>query len=191
MLKRVGTEARTELESLLGRKIYLSLFVKVQPGWREHEAFLKELDWRAMLGAELPAATAGEQGPAAAGETGSSFEDGPAVFDAITPKPPPRKRPAGRAQTGPIMKAGRFAMKRFPFLLMLLVLLGLPLLAAFDQAEDDRIYDEVRRRLTNDPDVKVAPFSVTSRMALSPSGAKSPPRSSNRRPRDWQRRSRA
>lgn len=49
-------------------------------------------------------------------------------------------------------------MKRFSFLLMLLVLLGLPLLAAFDQAEDDRIYDEVRRRLTNDPDVKGGAF---------------------------------
>jgi GTP-binding protein Era len=95
MLKRVGTEARTELESLLGRKIFLSLFVKVQPGWREHEAFLKELDWRAMLGAELPAAAAGEQEAAAAGETGSSFEEGPVVFDEVTPQAPPRKRPAG------------------------------------------------------------------------------------------------
>jgi GTP-binding protein Era len=48
-LKQVGTEAREELESLLGRKLFLSIFVKVQPGWRENAAFLRELDWRTML----------------------------------------------------------------------------------------------------------------------------------------------
>jgi len=50
MLKRIGTEARLELESLLGRHFFLELFVKVQPGWRENPAFLKELDWRAVHG---------------------------------------------------------------------------------------------------------------------------------------------
>ena len=52
MLKRIGTEARLELEALLGRRFYLELFVKVQPGWRENPAFLKELDWRAVYGGE-------------------------------------------------------------------------------------------------------------------------------------------
>lgn len=53
-LKQAGTEARLELEGLLERRVFLSLFVKVKPGWRENEAFLKELDWRAMLGVEAP-----------------------------------------------------------------------------------------------------------------------------------------
>lgn len=49
MLKRIGTEARTEMESLFDRKIFLELFVKVQPGWRENPAILSELDWRTMM----------------------------------------------------------------------------------------------------------------------------------------------
>lgn len=54
-LKRIGTEARLELESLLGRRFFLHLFVKVSPKWRENAAFLRELDWRAQLGVESPA----------------------------------------------------------------------------------------------------------------------------------------
>jgi len=46
MLKQIGTDARLELEPLLGRKIYLQLFVKVRPKWRENAAYLAELDWR-------------------------------------------------------------------------------------------------------------------------------------------------
>lgn len=46
MLKQIGTEARQEMEALLGRKIFLELFVKVRAGWRENAAFLDELDWR-------------------------------------------------------------------------------------------------------------------------------------------------
>src|SRR5258706_5758926 len=34
MLKKIGTEARKELEAILGSKIYLGLFVKVAPDWR-------------------------------------------------------------------------------------------------------------------------------------------------------------
>jgi len=52
MLKQIGTQARQELEQLLDRRFYLALHVKVTPRWRENPAFLKELDWRAMLGAE-------------------------------------------------------------------------------------------------------------------------------------------
>lgn len=54
-LKEIGTRARLELESLLGRKFFLQLFVKVSPGWRENAAFLKELDWRAQLGSATDA----------------------------------------------------------------------------------------------------------------------------------------
>jgi GTP-binding protein Era len=48
-LKRVGTLARQEMETLFGRKIFLELYVRVQPRWRERGAFLDQLDWRRML----------------------------------------------------------------------------------------------------------------------------------------------
>ena len=50
MLKKIGTLARQEMEALLGRRIYLDLHVRVQPGWREKAAFLDALDWRTMAG---------------------------------------------------------------------------------------------------------------------------------------------
>jgi GTP-binding protein Era len=46
MLKKIGTLAREELELLLGRKIFLELFVKVRPKWREDPAFVNAIDWR-------------------------------------------------------------------------------------------------------------------------------------------------
>jgi GTP-binding protein Era len=50
MLKKIGTQARQEMERLFGVKIYLDLHVRVQPGWREKPAFLDALDWRTMAG---------------------------------------------------------------------------------------------------------------------------------------------
>jgi GTP-binding protein Era len=47
-LKKIGTEARQEMERLFGVRIYLDLHVRVQPGWREQAAFLNTLDWRTM-----------------------------------------------------------------------------------------------------------------------------------------------
>ncbi len=49
MLKKIGTEARKELETILGSKIYLGLFVKVSPDWREDPLKVRELDWRYQL----------------------------------------------------------------------------------------------------------------------------------------------
>ncbi|HXX28554.1 MAG TPA: GTPase Era [Terriglobales bacterium] len=46
MLKRIGTAARSEIEQLVGTRVYLDLFVKVSPRWRDSSAFLEELDWR-------------------------------------------------------------------------------------------------------------------------------------------------
>jgi GTP-binding protein Era len=45
MIKRIGTEARTELESILGTKVFLDLHVAVHEHWREDERFLGELEW--------------------------------------------------------------------------------------------------------------------------------------------------
>ncbi len=45
MLKEIGTEARKEIESLLGVKIYLNLWVKVAEDWRKKKPFLKELGY--------------------------------------------------------------------------------------------------------------------------------------------------
>jgi GTP-binding protein Era len=46
MIKRIGTEARRDIEEFLGRRFFLELFVKVKPKWRENEAFLNELGWQ-------------------------------------------------------------------------------------------------------------------------------------------------
>ncbi len=35
---------------MLGRKVFLELFVKVQPNWREDAEFLKAMDWHSMAG---------------------------------------------------------------------------------------------------------------------------------------------
>ncbi|HKO01075.1 MAG TPA: GTPase Era [Thermoanaerobaculia bacterium] len=45
MIKRIGTEARQELESVLGARVFLDLHVAVHDRWREDERFLGELDW--------------------------------------------------------------------------------------------------------------------------------------------------
>jgi GTP-binding protein Era len=46
MLKKIGTAARQEIVKLVGTRIYLELYVKVSPAWRDSQAFLEELDWR-------------------------------------------------------------------------------------------------------------------------------------------------
>jgi GTP-binding protein Era len=49
ILKKIGTEARKELEALLDTRIYLGLFVKVVPDWRESPQKVRELDWHFQL----------------------------------------------------------------------------------------------------------------------------------------------
>ena len=51
-LKRIGTGARKEIEAFFGKKVFLELFVKVVPRWRENVEFLNEIDWRRMIGTE-------------------------------------------------------------------------------------------------------------------------------------------
>ena len=42
MIKQIGSLARQEIEQFLDQKVFLELFVKVRPKWRENELFLKE-----------------------------------------------------------------------------------------------------------------------------------------------------
>jgi GTP-binding protein Era len=46
MLREIGTEARPEIEALLGQQVYMDLWVKVSPGWRDREAALRNLGYR-------------------------------------------------------------------------------------------------------------------------------------------------
>ena len=42
MIKKIGTEARKDIEAFIQNKIFLELFVKVKPKWRENEMQLRE-----------------------------------------------------------------------------------------------------------------------------------------------------
>ena len=48
-IKKIGTQARLELETILGAKIFLELMVKVQPHWRQNSAIVRQLDWHRQL----------------------------------------------------------------------------------------------------------------------------------------------
>src|SRR5579871_2568086 len=49
MLKKIGTAARLQIEHMLGTKVFLELYVKAEPGWRDSRRFVEELDWRRQL----------------------------------------------------------------------------------------------------------------------------------------------
>lgn len=49
MLKQIGSSARKEIEALLGIRLFLELFVKVQEEWRASRGFVEDLDWRRQL----------------------------------------------------------------------------------------------------------------------------------------------
>ncbi len=42
MIKKLGTLARKDIEEFIGRKVFLELFVKVRPKWRDNEIHLRE-----------------------------------------------------------------------------------------------------------------------------------------------------
>lgn len=46
LLKEIGKRARHDIESLLGSKVFLEIWVKVQKDWRNHGRVLKELGYR-------------------------------------------------------------------------------------------------------------------------------------------------
>ena len=62
-LKKIGTAARLQIERLLNTKVYLELFVKVRPGWRDSRDFVQETDWRTQLQRMSQAGDADEPGP--------------------------------------------------------------------------------------------------------------------------------
>ncbi len=46
MLKKIGQQARLEIEALLGEKVYLELWVRVKPDWRNREGALKQFGYK-------------------------------------------------------------------------------------------------------------------------------------------------
>ena len=46
MLKEIGTRARKDIENLLGSKVYLELWVKVQKDWRDRSSQLRDYGYR-------------------------------------------------------------------------------------------------------------------------------------------------
>jgi GTP-binding protein Era len=45
-LKQIGTEARLELEKLFPPKVFLELYVKIEPHWRDNREIVASLDYR-------------------------------------------------------------------------------------------------------------------------------------------------
>jgi GTP-binding protein Era len=48
-LKSIGASARKEIESLLGTRVFLELYVVVEENWRDSKGFISNLDWRKQL----------------------------------------------------------------------------------------------------------------------------------------------
>lgn len=45
MLKKVGTQARHDIETFFGKRVFLEMFVKVEPNWRNRENKLREFGY--------------------------------------------------------------------------------------------------------------------------------------------------
>jgi GTP-binding protein Era len=45
MIKEIGSLARKDIEAFIGAKVYLELFVKVKPKWRDNDTKLKEFGY--------------------------------------------------------------------------------------------------------------------------------------------------
>jgi GTPase len=63
MLKKIGTAARVQIERMLGTKVFLELYVKAEPGWRDSRQFVEELDWRRQLEHRMVSAPIGATSP--------------------------------------------------------------------------------------------------------------------------------
>lgn len=45
MIKQLGTDSRKDIEAFIGQKVFLELFVKVKPKWRDNDFMLKEFGY--------------------------------------------------------------------------------------------------------------------------------------------------
>ncbi|HEX6804528.1 MAG TPA: GTPase Era [Terriglobales bacterium] len=70
MLKKIGTSARIQIERMLGTKVFLELYVKAEPGWRDSRRFVDELDWRRQLELRMLQQGPGEDFSAGSGDSG-------------------------------------------------------------------------------------------------------------------------
>ena len=48
-MKKIGTQARKDIEAFLGAHVFLELSVKVQPNWRQNSVLVSQLDWHRQL----------------------------------------------------------------------------------------------------------------------------------------------
>ena len=46
MIKKIGIESRKDIEELMGKKVYLNLFVKTVNKWRDKDRYLIEFGYR-------------------------------------------------------------------------------------------------------------------------------------------------
>ena len=49
MIKEIGIRARKDIEEYFGKQVYLDLFVKVIPKWRDKEKFLNMIGYKDFL----------------------------------------------------------------------------------------------------------------------------------------------
>ena len=45
MIKEIGTQARSDIEGILGEQIFLELFVRVEKDWRNKKSKLQQLGY--------------------------------------------------------------------------------------------------------------------------------------------------
>jgi GTP-binding protein Era len=72
MLKKIGTSARIQIERMLGTKVFLELYVKAEPGWRDSRQFVDELDWRRQLEQRMLQQGTGGDVTVTSGDSGAS-----------------------------------------------------------------------------------------------------------------------
>ena len=47
-LKRIASEARVDMEKLIGKKVFLQCFCKVKSGWADDERLLKQFGYETI-----------------------------------------------------------------------------------------------------------------------------------------------
>ena len=73
LLKRIGTEARKEIEELLQAKVFLELFVRVRKNWTDNPSLLKEFGYQGHLSSPSWDAPMWEKAPSSTGSPDGRF----------------------------------------------------------------------------------------------------------------------